>query len=89
MVKEPKQDIPELLSFFRLPSPAFVAEAEKHAVIERCFVEVRRRTRRMVCFVNEGSVDRIISSWIFGQLNEDWRNRSLRLFTLHHITEAA
>src|SRR5215470_16330741 len=31
-------------------------------VIERCFVEVRRRTRPMVCFVNVESVDRIIYS---------------------------
>jgi transposase-like protein len=31
-------------------------------VIERCFVEVRRRTRPMVCFVNVQSVDRIIYS---------------------------
>jgi len=31
-------------------------------VIERCFVEVRRRTRPMVCFVNVKSVDRIIYS---------------------------
>src|SRR5712691_724471 len=29
-------------------------------VIERCFVEVRRRTQPMVCFVNVESVDRII-----------------------------
>ena len=29
-------------------------------VIERCFVEVRRRTRPMVCFVNVASVNRII-----------------------------
>jgi hypothetical protein len=27
---------------------------------ERCFVEVRRRTRPMVCFVNVATVDRII-----------------------------
>jgi transposase-like protein len=29
-------------------------------IIEHCFVEVRRRTRPMVCFVNVPSVDRII-----------------------------
>jgi hypothetical protein len=36
-------------------------------------VEVRRRTRPMVCFVNVQSVDRIIFS-IFNRFNEDWRD---------------
>ena len=49
-------------------------------VIERCFVEARRRTRPMVCFVNVASVDRIIYA-IFNGLNEnhEWKNRTLRL----------
>ncbi|MGH9355569.1 MAG: IS256 family transposase, partial [Terriglobia bacterium] len=42
-------------------------------MIERCFVEVRRRTRPMVWFVNVQSVNRIIFS-IFNRFNEDWRN---------------
>jgi transposase-like protein len=52
------------------------------SLVERCFVEVRRRTRPMVCFVNVGSVDRIIYA-IFNGLNEkyQWKNRALRLFT--------
>ncbi len=49
-------------------------------VIERCFVEVRRRTRPMVCFVNVESVDRIIYS-IFQRFNLEWKNRTLNLFT--------
>jgi len=49
-------------------------------VIERCFVEVRRRTRPMVCFVNIHSVDRIIFS-IFNRFNGDWKNHTLRAFT--------
>jgi transposase-like protein len=49
-------------------------------VIERCFVEVRRRTRSMVCFVNVASLDRIIYS-IFQRFNLEWKNRSLKLFT--------
>ncbi len=48
-------------------------------VIERCFVEVRRRTRPMVCFVNVESVDRIIYS-IFQRFNLEWRTRTLNLF---------
>ncbi|MBI2817229.1 MAG: transposase, partial [Acidobacteria bacterium] len=46
-------------------------------VIERCFVEVRRRTRPMVCFVNTQSVDRIIYA-IFNRYNPQWKNRTLR-----------
>jgi len=49
-------------------------------VIERCFVEVRRRTRPMVCFVNIESVDRIIFA-IFNAYNQKWQNRTLRIFT--------
>jgi len=49
-------------------------------VIERCFVEVRRRTRPMVCFVNVESVDRIIYS-IFQRFNLEWKTRTLSLFT--------
>lgn len=49
-------------------------------LIERCFVEVRRRTRPMVCFVNVQSLDRIIYS-IFQRINLKWKTRTLRLFT--------
>lgn len=49
-------------------------------VIERCFVEVRGRTRPMVCFVNVESVDRIIYS-IFQRFNLEWKTRTLNLFT--------
>jgi tRNA 2-thiouridine synthesizing protein E len=49
-------------------------------VIERCFVEVRRRTRPMVCSVNVESVDRIIYA-ISNGFNEQWRDRTLCLFT--------
>jgi transposase-like protein len=48
-------------------------------VIERCFVEVRRRTRPMVCFVNVQSVERMIFS-IVNRFNLEWRkNHTLRL----------
>jgi hypothetical protein len=49
-------------------------------VIERCFVEVRRPTRPMVCFVNVESVDRIIDS-IFQRFNLEWKTRTLNLLT--------
>lgn len=72
-------DLPELLSFYRFPKHLW-KKLRTTNVIERCFVEVRRRTRPMVCFVNVESVDRIIYS-IFHRFNLDWRSRTLRLFT--------
>lgn len=79
LVRRLEQDLPELLSFFRFPRHLW-RKLRTTNVIERCFVEVRRRTRPMVCFVNVESVDRIIYA-IFNGLNEQWRNRTLRIFT--------
>jgi putative transposase len=79
MVRRLESDLPELLSFFSLP-PHLWRSLRTTNVIERCFVEVRRRTRPMVCFVNVQSVDRIIFS-IFNRFNQDWRNRLFRVFT--------
>jgi putative transposase len=79
MVKQLEKDLPELLSFFSFPRPLW-RKLRTTNVIERCFVEVRRRTRPMVCFVNVASVDRIIFA-IFNRFNEKWKNRTLRLFT--------
>jgi putative transposase len=72
-------DLPELLSFFSFPRHLW-KKLRTTNVIERCFVEVRRRTRPMVCFVNVQSVDRIIYS-IFHRFNLEWKSRTLRLFT--------
>ena len=81
MVKRLERDLPELLSFFSFPRRLWRSLRTTN-LIERCFVEVRRRTRPMVCFVNVESVDRIIYA-IFNGINEkyQWRNRTLRLFT--------
>lgn len=79
MVKRLERDLPELLSFFSFPRHLWRSLRTTN-VIERCFVEVRRRTRPMVCFVNVQSVDRIIFS-IFNRFNEDWRNHILQVFT--------
>jgi putative transposase len=79
MVKRLERDLPELLSVFALPKHLW-RKLRTTNVIERCFVEVRRRTRPMVCFVNVHSVDRIIFS-IFSRFNGDWKNRTLRVFT--------
>jgi putative transposase len=79
LVKQLERDLPELLSFFALPKHLW-RKLRTTNIIERCFVEVRRRTRPMVCFVNVKSVDRIIYS-IFQRFNLEWKNRTLKLFT--------
>src|SRR6266568_2045397 len=79
VVRRLEQDLPELLSFFAFPRHLW-RKLRTTNVIERCFVEVRRRTRPMVCFVNVESVDRIIYS-IFQRFNLEWKTRTLNLFT--------
>jgi transposase-like protein len=79
MVKQLEKDLPELLSFFSFPQHLW-RKVRTTNVIERVFVEVRRRTRPMVCFVNVPSVDRIIYS-IFQRFNLECRNRTLHVFT--------
>lgn len=79
MVRQLQRDLPELLAFFRFPKHLW-RKLRTTNIIERCFVEVRRRTRPMVCFVNVQSVDRIIYS-IFQRFNLEWKTRTLRVFT--------
>jgi transposase-like protein len=79
MVRQLERDLPELLHFFALP-PHLCRKLRTTNVIERCFVEVRRRTRPMVVFTNVESVDRIIYA-IFSRFNQDWKTHALNLFT--------
>ena len=79
MVRQLERDLPELLSVFAFPAH-LRKKLRTTNVIERCFVEVRRRTRPMVCFVNVASVDRILYS-IFQRFNLEWKTRTLKLFT--------
>src|SRR5215471_3097191 len=79
MVRQLERDLPQLLSFFSFPRQLW-RKLRTTNIIERCFVEVRRRTRPMVCFVNVQSVDRIIYS-IFQRFNLEWKNRTLKVFT--------
>ena len=79
MVRRLERDLPELLSVFAFPRHLW-RKLRTTNVIERCFVEVRRRTRPMVCFVNVESVDRIIYS-IFQRFNLEWKTRTLSVFT--------
>ncbi len=51
MVRQLQRDLPELLLFFACPRHLW-RKLRTTNVIERCFVEVRRRTRPMVVFTN-------------------------------------
>jgi len=70
MVRQLERDLPDLLAFYSFPKPLW-RKLRTTNLIERVFVEVRRRTRPMVCFVNVASVDRIIYS-IFQHFNLEW-----------------
>jgi putative transposase len=71
MVRQLERDLPDLLVFFRFPKRLW-RKLRTTNIIERCFVEVRRRTRPMVCFVNVQSVDRIIYP-IFQRFYLEWK----------------
>lgn len=79
LVRRLGKELPELLTFFQFPRHLWKKLRTTNA-IERCFVEVRRRTRPMIVFTNVRSVDRIIYA-IFSRLNQDWKNHTLNLFT--------
>lgn len=79
IVERLERDLPDLLHFFSFPRHLW-RKLRTTNVIERCFVEVRRRTRPMVVFSNVASVERIIYA-IFSRFNEDWKNHTLQLFT--------
>lgn len=71
------EDIFDLLSFFDEPQNLW-KKLRTSNIIERCFREVRRRTRPMSCFQNSDSVQRIIYAIFFRQ-NKLWENEPLKL----------
>ncbi|MGH2669862.1 MAG: IS256 family transposase, partial [bacterium] len=74
-----RADLEELLTFLDFPVAQRV-KLRTTNVIERCFREVRRRTRPIGCFTNAASCDRIIYA-VFHRLNTLWQGRPLREFT--------
>jgi putative transposase len=70
-----RKDLQELLNFFACPSE-HRQKVRTTNVIERCFREVRRRTRPMTCFNDDKSCERIIYS-VLSHLNRSWKGRSL------------
>ena len=61
-------DIDSLLAFYALPRAHWRMTRTPNA-IERCFREVRRRTRLVGCFVNDKSLERMVYG-LFRFMNE-------------------
>lgn len=74
-----ERDLEHLLTFFRCP-PALWVTLRTTNLIERSFVEVKRRVRPMTLFSTPASSDRILFA-IFARLNEGWRARPLQAIT--------
>lgn len=70
-----ERDLEPLLSFLSCPSGHRRMVRTTNA-IERCFREVRRRTRPMSCFNNAASCERIIYA-VFSHLNRNWKGHPL------------
>jgi putative transposase len=72
-------DLEELFSIFRLPA-AHRKRLRTTNVIERLFVEVRRRIRTMCAFTTRDSCERILFS-VFYRMNQYWDKHPLKSFT--------
>ena len=74
-----ERDLEALLNFLTCP-PQHQRMVRTTNAIERCFREVRRRTRPMTCFNNNPSCERIIYA-VFSHLNGNWKGKQLPPFT--------
>lgn len=72
-------DLEELLAFFESPG-AHWKRVRTTNVIERLFVEVRRRIRTMCAFTTRSSCERILYS-VFDRMNTYWSQKPLKAFT--------
>jgi putative transposase len=72
-------DLEELFCIFRLPA-AHRKRLRTTNVIERLFVEVRRRIRTMCAFTTRDSCERILFS-VFYRMNQYWDKHPLKSFT--------
>jgi len=71
-------DLDDLLAFYGLPQ-AHWRMLRTTNVIERCFREVRRRTRSIGCFMNNASIERLVYG-LFSLLNERRAGKVCREF---------
>jgi putative transposase len=74
-----ERDLEELLAFFDCPK-AHWKRLRTTNVIERLFVEVRRRIRTMCAFTTRSSCERILFS-VFDRMNQQWTHHPLPAFT--------
>lgn len=74
-----EKDLEELLAFFDCPKPQW-KRLRTTNVIERLFVEVRRRIRTMCAFTTRSSCERILFS-VFDRMNQHWTRHPLPAFT--------
>lgn len=74
-----EEDLEELLAFLDCPK-AHWKRLRTTNVIERLFVEVRRRIRTMCAFTTRGSCERILFS-VFDRMNTHWSRHPLPTFT--------
>jgi transposase-like protein len=74
-----EKDLHELLACMDFPQPLRVKLRTTNA-IERCFVEVRRRTRPMSAFANDASCERIVYA-VIAHMNAQWSHHPLPGFT--------
>ncbi len=74
-----EEDLEELLAFFDCPKRHW-KRLRTTNVIERLFVEVRRRIRTMCAFTTRGSCQRILFS-VFDRMNQHWTRHPLPAFT--------
>jgi transposase-like protein len=74
-----EEDLEELLAFYDAPA-AHWKRVRSTNVIERLFVEVRRRIRTMCAFTTRGSCERILYS-VFARMNNYWKSHPLKAFT--------
>jgi transposase-like protein len=74
-----EQDLEELLAFYDCPA-AHWKMVRSTNVIERLFVEVRRRIRTMCAFTTRDSCERILFS-VFYRMNQHWTRHPLKTFT--------
>ena len=72
-------DLEELLAFFDCPKTHW-KRLRTTNVIERLFVEVRRRIRTMCAFTTRSSCERILYS-VFDRMNKHWSRHPLPAFT--------
>jgi hypothetical protein len=74
-----EKDLEELLAFRDAPKP-HRKRLRTTNVVERLFVEVRRRIRTMCAFTTKASCERILFS-VFDRMNQHWTRHPLPAFT--------